>query len=467
MPIEPAPPPPQNVPDQQPGPNGSANVGLLARLVRPFTLVFASAVRRPVRFLLVLLAIGAGCGAAAALTVHQWFRYHLRLAQDATDRWHNAEAGDHLMRCRRVNPDQPQVLLLTARVARRTASWDVAAVSLERYLSVHGNDDAVAFEMLLTRAYQGDLNETQTALQYHLRTGGERARLTREAVINGLLIQYQYVAAQSLLADWLDESPNDPVALLIRGRFLEAQSGYEAALAEYQRVLELDPDLLEARLRLASLYVHRRLGAEALAETAVLRERLPNLVQVRVLHSKALLLQGKQEAAKVEMDECLRLFPDDAEALAEHGTQLLGAGDEAGAARDLGRAVERDPGNISAHSQYAFALARLGEQAKSQQEYDLVKRLQADVERTATIVRGPLQQNPRDVNLLFELGEICVRAGQPREAVRWFSKVLEINPDHLPSHRSLTVLYRQLDNPVLAGQHRANVQRLTPSAPKP
>jgi hypothetical protein len=36
-----------------------------------------------------------------------------------------------------------------------------------------------------------------------------------------------------------------------------------------------------------------------------------------------------------------------------------------------------------------------------------------------------------------------------------------VNANHLPTHRTLAVVYQELDNPILAAKHRAIAQRLS------
>ncbi|AMV25651.1 tetratricopeptide repeat protein [Gemmata sp. SH-PL17] len=390
-----------------------------------------------------------------------WFTNNLRAAERAADRWHNAEAAGRLRHCQWLWPDQREVLVLSARIARRTGDAASADTSLERYDQLYGQDETLAFELLYHRAYLGDVDTTAPAIRSHISAGGPHARLAREAVVAGLMTRYRYLEAHNALGEWLDQDPDDTLALLLRGKFLESQMGFEHAIAAYRRVLELDPDLLEARLRLATLFVNRRNGEDAIEQLVVLRERLPDNAQVHILWAKALSLQGRTAEARVALDDCLLRHPDNSDALLERGARALAEGDEQAAVDYLGRAIKNDPGNVAARHQYALALARNRQQAEAKREYETIKQLEADNERVLALVQGPLQRNPRDPALLHELAHIALRAGQVREALRWFDAALQADPEHLPTHQSLVVLYRDLDKPALAARHRAVAKQLS------
>src|SRR5262249_33103902 len=83
--------------------------------------------------LLALLGLAAGVRGLTA-----WPAQPLRAARAALERGHNGEAIRHLRACRLVHPDHPEVLLLSARVARRAGSWAESEALLDRYWQLRG-----------------------------------------------------------------------------------------------------------------------------------------------------------------------------------------------------------------------------------------------------------------------------------------------------------------------------------------
>src|SRR6266566_4414015 len=79
--------------------------------------------RRRWHFLTVLVLL---CGGALWAGPHLWARYHLRAAEAALQRYHSAEASDHLRACLQVWPSRPRVHLLAGRAARQAGDYDEA-----------------------------------------------------------------------------------------------------------------------------------------------------------------------------------------------------------------------------------------------------------------------------------------------------------------------------------------------------
>jgi hypothetical protein len=101
----------------------------------------------------VLLALVAGGFALANPQLQAW--YHFREAKSALQSYHNPQAVRQLQACLRVGPDDPDVLLLSARAARRARAYDEAERCLERYGQARGLDEACSLEQLLLSAERG------------------------------------------------------------------------------------------------------------------------------------------------------------------------------------------------------------------------------------------------------------------------------------------------------------------------
>src|SRR6266566_7160778 len=78
--------------------------------------------RRWLLFLILVLL----CGGALWAGPHLWAWYHLRAAETALQRYHSAEASDHLRVCLQVWSSRPRVHLLAGRAARQSGDYDEA-----------------------------------------------------------------------------------------------------------------------------------------------------------------------------------------------------------------------------------------------------------------------------------------------------------------------------------------------------
>ncbi len=415
--------------------------------------------RNPYRVAAYLLLVLVLLTGASLVGVAVWFTHHLRQARKEVALGHNAVALRHLEKCRSVWPGHPEVMILSARVARRSAAWDEAEAILEDATRRHGETEALAFERLLLRAVSGDLRNVRPSLVARIRQGGPDAALAREALIAGLAYRFRLNEALAELEDWLAVEPQSVLALAYSGKLEEQRLNTEGAAEKYRRVLQLDPDHDDARLRLASLLVSDRRGGEAIEHLGVLRQRLPDHPEVAILWVKALALVGRTAESRTALEACLRDYPNYPAALAESGASALLDGDDPAAIEYFKRALALEPGNVTVRKQYTLALTRVGRHEEAAREQAVADRLAADFERITQLIAGPLQSRPQDPEVHHEIAQIALRAGQVREALRWFQSALEVDPDHGPTHRALANLYRDLENPILAARHRALAQK--------
>jgi len=440
-------------------PLASANrSSFLSRSTRFILIPWFFVKRKPRRAVTIALLSIPGIAFGIAVGAWVWFEYHLGAAQEAVDKWHNADAGRHLQQCRILLPTHRAVLLLSARVARRTGSADEAEALLSYYERQYGEDDDLALEWLLHKACRGDLEGTVQPLYTRISQGGSAARLARESLVIGFSSRFLWMETHEVLKGWLSDNPDDPVALLLEGKFLEQRRGYDDALKTYSRVLELDPELHEARLRLATLLVQKRLGDESLIELQILRVKLPENAEVQVLLAKTLALLGRTAEAKAEIDRCLAAHPNFPPALAERGSAALIDGDDVAAEEYLGRAARFDQSNFATRNQYALILARNGKSAEAANEYARIHQLEADADRIAELIQGPLKNTPNNPAVHHEIGLIALRAGSIEQSMRWFKNALRLDPGYAPTHRVLSLFYQETDNPILAAKHRALAQ---------
>jgi predicted Zn-dependent protease len=108
-----------------------------------------------------------------------------------------------------------------------------------------------------------------------------------------------------------------------------------------------------------------------------------------------------------------------------------------------------------------LALNQNGKPAEAAKEQEVLRQTEADVRRVRQLLLTRLQDAPNDPAVPYEVATIALRAGQPREALRWLQNALRVGPNHLPTHRALAALYYETGNPILSAKHRAIAQRLS------
>ncbi|KOV95510.1 hypothetical protein ADK65_29570 [Streptomyces sp. NRRL B-1140] len=215
------------------------------------------------------------------------------------------------------------------------------------------------------------------------------------------------------------DAPAQARARLVRGDELRGEGAYAQALIEYDRAVELDPEL-------ALAYRHRsgirgdlgdHDGAIADLDRAVALD--PDnawYVALRGEHHRA---AGRDAEAIRDLTEAVRLDPASAFAWASRGATHERAGDHDAALADLGRALDLDP-------DYAWALARRAR----------VWRALGDSQRQLADLDRALAQSPDWPWARCERGDALRAAGRDEEAVADLDVALALDPTYTSAYAS-------------------------------
>lgn len=412
--------------------------------------------RRPGRCLAVaglLLVIGAG---AAVAGLASWATHHRRAGRAALERYHTDEAVPHLQAALTVWPRDAETLLLAARAARRSGSFDEADQFLDRYQDVRGRDDAdLILERVLVRAERGEVDSVARFCRALLDRDDPATFLVLEALAKGELRAYRPVGADAAVEEWLKRQPDNPQALLIRGQVHELRERRTDAIVAYRRALEVDASLDEARMRLCPVLMEMGLAQEARPHLEYLHRRYPGNPMVQVLLARARDRQGDAEAAEKILDDVLSQRPHFAPALAERGKLARRAGRWAEAETLLREAVSLEPGDYPARYQLAQCLENNGKADEAQKEHDRLRQLEDDMKRSQEIAAGRLEAEPHNAQLHYEMGMISLRAGAVAEGLRWLHSALKEDPNHAAAHEALREHYQKVGDFGRARQHRS------------
>ena len=436
------------------------HLGPASRVRRLFLIPIRFARRRPRRTVGLILVFLLAVGGLSACGVVVWYQYHLRGARRAIELGHTAVAIRHLESCRSIYQDHPEVLLLGARLARRSGYLEEAEAFLDRYWAVHGDSEGFVSERLFLRVAQGDVESTESSILSRISSDGPDAPLAREALIGGLMYRFRWAEAFDQIQRWLRQSPDNTAGLYLEGKLQQHRDDITGATQIFQRLLEIDPEHDDARRRLASLLIQRSQGTEALPHLNYLRQTIVGDTEIDMLWIRALALVGRSEEARSALDEFVRFHPHSASALAERGRFAVTDGDDLAAEEYLRRATVLDPGNSSVRHQFALALTRNNKFEEAERERKAVDRVQADSQQIKKLIEGPYQKNPYDAAIHYEIAMIAIRAGLATEGLRWLKSALQVDPNHLATHRTLAVYYQEAGNPVLASKHRALAHQL-------
>jgi len=385
---------------------------------------------------LVLGLVGVGGG---LITLHLLAEHHLGQARLAIERQRLPQAWDHLSKAKTFRPGSPEVHLLLARVARRMHNFKEADACLEKARALRGGrqTEAEQLERLMLRAETGNVEEVYPQLWVYVKEDRPEAPLVLEALAYGFLGQRLVLRAEECLGLLLKKQSDNIEALEMKGMLSEFIGAREEATARYSRVLELDPDREESRLRLADVCLKQQHDKQALKHFQRLLQQKPGSKEARLGAAQAHRGLGNLPAARAIVDEFLREFPDDPQAWEERGRIALEEGDHAEAEKWLRRVLEKKPNETEVLYGLVGCLRRLGRADEAAPYARKMDQINRDAQKLGELFRSKFSPHPNDVETLYEMGVLAERTGQEEEADRWFARALKEDPYHQPTLKAL------------------------------
>jgi predicted Zn-dependent protease len=406
----------------------------------------------PVLLVLVLLGIIGLMGAFA--NSYLGAERHYRAAQKALERHDLATARQHLDQCLKVWSGSAETHLLAARTARRAGAFDDADHHLKEYQRLGGVPEAVKLERSLAQAQRGELTGVEAPLvAFSREENNPDAVIVLEALTRGYIRTYQLMRALDCLQLWLSLAPDDVEALRYRADVRRYVKNRDEALEDYLRVVALDPEQDEARLRAAEILIDRHQGEDARSHLEILRARQPENVEVLLNLAQSYRLLNRRSEAVELVDGVLKTQPKNLDALRERGRLAWEMNQSGRAASYLRRVVERAPYDRQAMFWLAQCLEQLGQADEAKQYRTQVKTIEEEMRRLDELTRK-ITQSPHDPAMRHEAGVIFLDSGQTVEGLRWLQSALQEDPYFQPTHLKLADYFESINQKAAAAQHR-------------
>jgi tetratricopeptide (TPR) repeat protein len=419
-----------------------------------------SAVRRRPRLALVsILVLLAGSGVGLwRYAVHQWRAAGADLKEERL-----ADARGRLDFCLTVWPRSPDVHLLAARAARLSGDLDTAEAHLNRCLRLQdGASEAVQLEFLLLRVQTGELEEVAPALIDTVENGHPDAPAILHTLARAYMHRLRYQMAWSCLTRCIEIKPDDAKAYHWRGWVLERLNNHKAATEDYHRALELDPDLVPVRLRVAEMLIEDKQAPEALPHLERLYQQVPDNPQVRARLGMCRLLQGRMEEARRLMEAAVVHMPHDPALLVSLANLELQEGRGVEAERWLRAVLQEEPSDTEALYVLASALqlqGRTEESAAVLSEHERKKQL---VERVNTLLTTVADSPTAGADDYAETGRLLLEIGRDKNGLYWLDRALERDPGNQQAHRALAAYHGRKGDAARAAFHRRSVREPAP-----
>jgi tetratricopeptide (TPR) repeat protein len=423
--------------------------------------------RRGWLWLLLLVAASVSLGLWLAVP-HLVACHHWRAAQAAMDRYHSAEALDHLHACLEAWPGSARAHLLACRSARRLGNL---AEAKEHLYDCQRLEDKASpeceLEVALLGAASGDLETVESYLETWLRDHPAEAPLAWEALAEGYLRVYRVPDALRCLDLWLRRQPDNPQALFLRAKVARQLGSPRRALPDYRRVVEIDSERAEARRLLALCLLELGQLNEAAAELEILRRHQPDDPELLAGLARCQGKLGRFGPARQTLARALSRDPKYGPALRTRGLLALWEKQPADAEVWLRRTLEALPHDYEAHFVLSQALQQQGKTAAAEAQARIAENLKRRLERLDEIKRSFMAQHPRDPEAHYELGTLLLSLGHTEVGRDWLLSALRLDPDYRPAHAALAEYFAAANDIEQAEAHRARALGDTPKSPRP
>ena len=274
--------------------------------------------------------------------------------------------------------------------------------------------------------------------------------------------------ANALIEQATQIDPADPVPYLTLSGHLGRQGDPEGALAAAEKALEIDPNMADAKLRVAEIMVdvgYRDGDAEKVQSGQQLVEEV---LAVGTPSASALMVMAKIHLAQQKVDEAieglraaLEFEPANPQAHFVLGTALSVKGEGAAARTELARALEIDPGMLEARRVLARVHASLGEHEYAIEEARSYLAAKPESIQTRILLAQSLvilrrmdealselnaiPEGERNADVLYALGRVHLGMGNDREAREFLIEANALMPTHHDILRNLVRLDQKED----------------------
>lgn len=390
---------------------------------------------------------------AVTLSRPWWeIRYRIHAAKKSLANREPRDALRHLTLAEQLGPDNSEVHFWLGRTYRRLGEMTFVHQHLERAWKLGFPRDRIQREEWLALAQTGQLRQAEPHLAELLMNPAEDGTEICEAYINGYSLAYRFESALGLLDVWQKDYPQDAQPHYIRGLFFAHSSSESEAVAAFREARRLAPHRKDIRSHLAQFLVtiHEYKEAEELL-LDLLRDDPHNFELLSGL-GYCLVERGEFERGRHAFEQALLRRSDFVPARLALAQLDIQQGDAEKALERLNPLLEERPYDYKGRFAMGTALQAVGRSAEAKGHFEFVDKAQHALARVANL-KDTARASPKDAEVRYEIGMILLEFESPADGAGWLRSVLDLQPDHVPTHKALAEFHRRQGNTTLAEQH--------------
>ncbi len=418
--------------------HGSGPTGWLRRLGRLAILIGIVGV----------LALGGWWAGRQLWAEHLW-----RQAENAVEARDFAEGRRQLQRYLAIRPEDGDGHFLMARTCRRAQDFQGCLDHLAKCRSLRYDPRTIELEHLMMQAQSGDLRDSEARLLALLQDLHPQEVLILEALTRGYLQVHRLREAHIWAGRWFDRHPEDHHALLWRALSSELARQYGVAIADYRKVLQIEPDSPDARLRLANVLFLEGQFEEAAEHYQAYLQLVPEPSDALMRLAQCQRSLGNLPAAKASVDRHLAAYPDSPSGLLVRAQIDMDEEQPQAALERLRKAEKRAAEEPDVIHSLALVLRRLEKDEEAARYENRLREVRAKFDRLDEISRQILAK-PNDLALRVEAANLLMAVGREREALRWLVSVQQMSPRYRPMLAAFADFYQRAGRRDMAEHYR-------------
>ena len=209
-----------------------------------------------------------------------------------------------------------------------------------------------------------------------------------------------------------------------KGKAYYEQANYDKARVEVRNVLQIDPKNAEAYYLLGLIEEEQQNWQNAFNSYAKTVELNPDQIDAKVRLGRLYVFSGALDETEKIANEILAKHPAHAGALFLKAAVLARKGNINGAIEEANRAVAADPAEPHARSLLGGLYSRAGDDAKAQE-----------------VLETGVKLNPRNIPLRMDLASVLMKRQAFDKAEQAYRDIVDINPAKLAYRANLTAFY--------------------------
>jgi cellulose synthase operon protein C len=210
-----------------------------------------------------------------------------------------------------------------------------------------------------------------------------------------------------------------------QGNAYVAEKRDDFAVIEYANAVRIDPKFGEARLKLAETYERMNNIRAAYPEYIRAADALPNDRALQIKVTELLLLGNQFEDAKARATAILEKNPRDVDAMLLRANAMARLQDPDSALDEIQEALKLTPND-------SRLLVTLGD----------VRELRGEPQDAEAAFRRAIEIDPKSVAAHLSLANFLWSSRRPEEAEQQIKHALSIEPNHILANRMMATLYR-------------------------